>query len=230
FCSCSSIPIFMGLIEANVPLGVASSFLITSPLVNEYVVVLMLGFFGWEIATAYVIVGVALGTILGIAIGRMGMEGELVPDVFSRPEAEAGYGSFMDRVRFGYAEAKGIVRKLWVWIIAGVGMGAIVHGFVPEEAISALAESAGVLSVPIAVLVGIPIYANCSAIIPIAAVLFEKGAPLGTALAFMMATAALSLPEAVMLRRIMRIRLLLLFFGMVAFGIILIGYLFDIFF
>lgn len=230
FCSCSSIPIFMGLIEARVPLGVASSFLITSPLVNEYVVVLMLGFFGWEVAASYVIIGVILGTVLGMAIGRFGVEGELVKDVFSKESKDAGCKDFRERAAFGFGEARTIVTKLWIWIMAGVAIGAVIHGYVPEETISSLAESAGILSVPIAVIVGVPVYANCSAVIPIAAVLFDKGAPLGTALAFVMATSALSLPEAIILRRVMRIRLLLLFFGMVTVGIIFIGYLFNLVF
>ncbi len=230
FCSCSSIPIFMGFIEAGVPLGVASSFLITSPLVNEYVVVLMLGFFGWEITSAYIIAGVLAGTVLGIVLGRLGMEGHLEKDIIGKKREKKKQYAARERLMFGFGEAKSIIRKLWLWIVVGVGVGALVHGYVPGEAINSVIGSAGIFAVPLAVLIGTPIYANCSAVIPIAVVLFEKGAPLGTALAFMMATAALSLPEAIILRRVMRIKLLLLFFGMVALGMIVIGYLFNILF
>lgn len=231
FCSCSSIPIFMGFIEARVPLGVASSFLVTSPLVNEYVAVLMLGFFGWEITALYIITGILAGTILGMIIGKMGMEKYLVKDIFNKGnEKEKTYKKFSERLVFGLNEAKTIVAKLWIWVVVGVALGAFIHGYVPEETVHELIGSAGIFSVPLAALIGIPIYANCSAVVPIAVVLFEKGVPLGTALAFMMATAALSLPEAIILRRIMKIKLLLVFFGMVALGIVLIGYLFNLIF
>ena len=131
---------------------------------------------------------------------------------------------------FGYNEAKTIVVKLWLWVFVGVGIGAIIHGFIPEDAIESAMNAGGIFAVPIAVIVGIPIYANCSAVVPIAVALFQKGVPLGTALSFMMAVAALSLPEAIILRRVMKLPLLALFFGLVALGIILIGYLFNLFF
>jgi uncharacterized membrane protein YraQ (UPF0718 family) len=232
FCSCSSIPIFISFLEAGVPAGAAFSFLATSPLINEYVAVLMLGFFGWKIAAAYVVVGILLGIIAGTVVSRFGMEKHLVRDISVRKKALKGhvFRSFGERLSFGYEEAKTIVWKLWPWILVGVGIGAVIHGFIPEEAINSIVSSGGVLAVPLAVLIGIPIYANCSAVVPIAVVLFQKGVPLGTALAFMMATAALSLPEAIILRRVMKLPLLAAFFGMVALGIILMGYLFNLFF
>lgn len=231
FCSCSSIPIFMGFIEAGIPLDVAFSFLITSPIVNEYVAVLMLGFFGVEVTIAYVLVGILIGVFGGLLIGRLKMEKHLVKDVFGKMKSkERKFRSFNERLKFGLNEANSIVVKLWIWVVVGVGIGALIHGFVPEEAINSLVESTGLLSVPLAVLVGVPIYANCTAVVPIAVVLFEKGAPLGTALAFMMSTAALSLPEAVILRRVMKLKLILLFFGMITMAIILIGYLFNFLF
>ncbi len=232
FCSCSSIPIFIGFLEAGVPLGTSFSFLVTSPLVNEYVAILMLGFFGWEIAGAYIAAGIVLGTIAGIVIGRMGMEKHLVKDITARKSTlkERKFPSFRKRLDFGFSEARIIMEKLWLWVLVGVGIGALIHGFIPEELISSAFDAGEILSVPLAVLVGIPIYANCSAVVPIAVVLFQKGAPLGTALAFMMATAALSLPEAIILRRAMKLPLLAVFFGMIAAGIILIGYLFNLFF
>ena len=231
FCSCSSIPIFISFLEAGVPAGAAFSFLATSPLINEYVAVLMLGFFGWEVAVAYVVVGILLGVIAGMVVSRLGMEKYLVKDISVRKKALKGqvFTSFGERLSFGYEEAKTIVKKLWLWVLVGVGIGAAIHGFIPEEAINSIVSSGGVLAVPLAVLIGIPIYANCSAVVPIAVVLFQKGVPLGTALAFMMATAALSLPEAIILRRVMKLPLLAAFFGMVALGIILMGYLFNLF-
>jgi uncharacterized membrane protein YraQ (UPF0718 family) len=230
FCSCSSIPIFMGFLEAGVPLGVSLSFLITSPLVNEYVAVLMLGFFGPEVAITYVIVGMLAGIIGGLILGRIGLDEYVESDIVDAKSAEKKYKSLRERADFSMMEAKSILKKLWLWIFVGVGLGAIIHGYVPDELINSAVSSAGILAVPIAVLIGIPIYANCSAVVPIAAALFQKGAPLGTALAFMMATAALSLPEAIILRRAMKLKLLALFFGSVALGIIIIGYLFNLLF
>ncbi len=233
FCSCSSIPIFISFLEAGVPSGAAFSFLVTSPLINEYVAVLMLGFFGWEVTVAYVVVGILLGVIAGIIISRLGMKKHLVNDIATRRRAgkkQPAFSSFKKRLAFGYEEAKIIVGKLWMWVLVGVGIGAVIHGFIPEETINSVVSSGGVLAVPLAVLIGIPIYANCSAVVPIALVLFQKGVPLGTALAFMMATAALSLPEAIILRRVMKLPLLAAFFSMVALGIILMGYLFNVVF
>jgi uncharacterized membrane protein YraQ (UPF0718 family) len=231
FCSCSSIPIFMGFLEAGVPLGVAFSFLITSPLVNEYVAILMFGFFGLEVALAYVVFGMLLGIIGGLVIGRAGMDKYIVSDIIRRGnKKERVFNSFNERIQFGFHEANRIVKKLWLWIIVGVGIGAIIHGFIPQDLIESLVEAGGIFAVPIAALVGIPIYANCSAVVPIAVALFQKGVPLGSALSFMMAVAALSLPEAIILRRAMKLPLLALFFGLVALGIIVIGYLFNFLF
>ncbi|MBU0590621.1 permease [Candidatus Micrarchaeota archaeon] len=232
FCSCSSIPIFIGFLEAGVSPGVAFSFLATSPLVNEYVAVLMLGFFGVEVTISYVVLGILLGTSIGLIIGKSSLRDELEDDLKlnKKQVKEQKFVSFVQRLSFGYTEAKTMLSKLWIWVILGVGVGAAIHGFVPEETIESLLSAGGIFAVPLAVLVGIPIYANCSAVVPIAVALFQKGVPLGTALAFMMATAALSLPEAIILRRVMKIRLLLLFFGLVAIGIVIIGYVFDWFF
>lgn len=230
FCSCSSIPIFMGFLEAGVPLGVSFSFLITSPLVNEYIAVLMLGYFGPQVALAYVAVGMLAGILGGIVLGRMGLDKYVENDIVNAKSKEKKYKFLGERFDFSLKEAKTILAKLWLWILVGVGLGALIHGYVPDELIESAVNSAGPLAVPLAVLIGIPIYANCSAVVPIAAALFQKGAPLGTALAFMMATAALSLPEAIILRRAMKLKLLALFFGFVALGIIIIGYLFNLLF
>jgi len=229
FCSCSSIPIFMGFLSAGVPLGVSFAFLITSPLINEYLVVLMLGFFGPLITLLYVLTGLALGISCGFLIGRMKMEGYLVPDMQGSIDDEANgtMPTLSARMRFGLEEARSIISKIGLWVLVGVGLGAFIHNMVPSEAIQSVSARAGVWSVPIATILGVPMYGSSAAIVPIAVALFQKGMPLGTALSFMMAISALSLPEAVMLRRAMRLPLILVFFSITAFGIILIGYLFN---
>ncbi|MBU0662235.1 permease [Candidatus Micrarchaeota archaeon] len=230
FCSCSSIPVFIGFLEAGVPLGVNFSFLITSPLVNEYVAVIMLGFFGWEITALYVAGGILLGTVAGIALGKMGLE-KYIEAEFRETGKSAGwkakYKTFGERARFGLREGITIVKKIWLWVLLGIGAAAIIHGFVPEDAIHGIVNAGGIFAVPLATFIAVPLYANCAAVVPIAVVLFEKGVPLGTALAFMMGTAALSLPEAIMLKRVMKPRLVAIFFGTVALGIIITGYVFN---
>lgn len=231
FCSCSSIPLFISFLEGGIPLGLTFSFLITSPLINEYLVVLMIGFFGWKVTLAYVISGMSIGVVAGIILGKMKLEKYIEKDIVPESEKEAcviEYKGIKQRMYFGIKEAGYIVKKLWVWVLAGVGLGAIIHNYVPQEAVQSLVAKTELFSVPIATLIGIPLYGSCAAIIPIAVVLFQKGFPLGTALAFMMAVAALSLPEAVMLRRIMKLRLIAAFFGITALGIIFTGYLFNV--
>ncbi|MFZ2454886.1 MAG: permease [Candidatus Altiarchaeia archaeon] len=233
FCSCSSIPIFVGFMKTGVPLGAAFAFLVTSPIINEYLAVMMLSFFGWKITAAYVIFGIVLGVASGILIDRMNMEKHLVDDIRMMRSVDACISdagpvkSLGDRLRYGYDEAYSITVKLWKWILFGVAIGAVIHGFVPEKLVNDVLSATGIFSVPLAVALGVPIYANCSSILPIAVALFEKGVPLGTALAFMMATAALSLPEAIILRRVMKLPLILTFFGIVSGGIVVIGYLFN---
>ncbi|MFA5038333.1 MAG: permease [Candidatus Omnitrophota bacterium] len=232
FCSCSSIPFFFGFLEAGIPLGVALSFLITSPIINEYLVVLMLGFFGWKITLLYIFSGLTLGTATGYILGKMGFEKHLERDLVERRESRAclvepAYRTFESRLVFGWTEAACIVRKIWIWVLAGVGLGAFIHNYVPQSLIESAISRTGFFSVPIAVFLGVPMYGSCAAIVPIAVVLFQKGIPLGTALAFMMAVAALSLPEAVMLRRAMRLPLILVFFGITAGAIIITGYVFN---
>lgn len=231
FCSCSSIPLFISFLEAGIPLGVTFSFLISSPLINEYLVVLMFGFFGWKITLAYIISGMGIGIIAGIVLGKMKLEKYLVKDIV-RPDIEAGCEiktkGIKQRIIFGMNEAKSIMRKLWVWVLAGVGLGAFIHNYVPEAAVQSIVNKTGVFSVPIATLIGVPMYGSCSAIVPVAVVLFQKGFPLGTALSFMMAVAALSLPEAIMLRRAMKLKLIFIFFGITSLGIIFTGYLFNL--
>ncbi len=230
FCSCSSIPLFLSFLEAGIPLGVTFSFLITSPIINEYLVVLMFGFFGWKITVLYILSGIFIGVVSGVVLGKMKLESYLVDDMISKQNdeiKEVRYTSFSSRLHFGLDESNSIVKKIWMWVLVGVGIGSVIHNYVPAETLQSLISKTGIFSVPIATLLGVPMYGSCAAIVPIAVVLFQKGVPLGTALSFMMATAALSLPEAIMLRRAMRLNLILIFFGITSLSIILIGYVFN---
>ncbi|MBM3251337.1 MAG: permease [Candidatus Omnitrophica bacterium] len=231
FCSCSSIPLFLGFVKAGIPLGITFSFLITSPLINEYLVVLMLGFFGWKITVLYVASGILIGVVSGLILGAMRLEKYLVRDLVSTTTEQCSCSKFISikqRISFGISEAKSIVKNLWFWVLVGVGIGAIIHNYVPQETIQSIIGKTGILSVPIATIIGVPLYGNCAAIVPVAVVLFQKGIPLGTALAFMMATAALSLPEGTILKRAMKLRLVAIFFGITTLAIILTGYLFNL--
>ena len=230
FCSCSSIPIFISFLQAGVPLGVTFSFLITSPLINEYLVILMIGFFGFKITFLYVLSGIAIGVSSGLILGKMKLEKYLVKDLVQQDNDGCSgevLGGFKSRLLFGIKEANSIVKKLWIWILVGVGFGSLIHNFVPQEFIQSVISKTGFFSVPIATIIGVPMYGSCAAIVPIAVALFQKGFPLGTALAFMMAVAALSLPEAIMLRRAMHLKLIAIFFLITTLAIILTGYLFN---
>lgn len=230
FCSCSSIPLFISFLDGGIPLGVTFSFLVTSPLINEYLAVLMFGFFGWKITLAYIISGMLIGIFSGVILGKMNLEKYIEKDIIPRSERQACEikpRGVKQRIAFGVNEAVCIVRKLWIWILLGVGLGALIHNYVPQEAVQSIVGKAGIFSVPIAAMIGVPMYGSCAAIVPVAVVLFQKGFPLGTALAFMMAVAALSLPEAIMLRRAMKLKLIIIFFGITTAGIIIIGYLFN---
>jgi uncharacterized protein len=229
FCSCSSIPIFISFLEAGVPLGLAFSFLITSPIVNEYLVVLMFGFFGWKITLAYVLSGILIGVISGAILGNMKLEKYIEKDLISKNIRikNIKYSNIKQRIRFGLNEANSIVKKLWFWVLIGVAVGAIIHNFIPESAVHYILGKGGIFTVILAVLIGVPLYGNCAAIVPIAVALFDKGFPIGTALAFMMAVSALSFPEAIILRRAMKLKLIAIFFGTVTLAIIITGYLFN---
>jgi hypothetical protein len=230
FCSCSSIPLFISLLKVGVPLGVTFSFLITSPIINEYLVILMAGEFGISITIAYVLNGLLIGTIAGAVLGRMGLEKHLESDMIASAHAsgEPVQHTWQTRLRFGWDEATGVIRQIWIWVLVGVGLGALIHNYVPQDTIQSVIQSTGIFSVPIATILGVPMYGSCAAIVPIAVVLFEKGIPLGTALAFMMSMAALSLPEAIMLRRVMKLGLIALYFCVTTLAIIFSGYLLNI--
>ncbi len=230
FCSCSSIPIFFGFIEAGMPLGITFSFLITSPMINEYLLVLMAASFGIKVALMYLVSGLVIGTVSGIILGKFSLEKYLVDDIAAKRtccDSEKTYKGFKPRFNFGISEAVSITKKIWIWVIAGVAVGAVIHNWVPSETIQGIISKTGIFSVPIAVTFGVPMYGSCAAIVPIAVVLFNKGVPLGTALAFMMAVAALSVPEAVILKRAMKTRLIAIFFTVTSLGIMLTGYIFN---
>ncbi|MDD4271291.1 MAG: permease [Patescibacteria group bacterium] len=232
FCSCSSIPIFIGFIKAEMPLGVAFSFIITSPLVNEVVFVLMGGTFGWKIAALYALTGIILGVVVGLIIGKMKLDKEIILK-FNGDNGEnlnLNYlpKSLEGKIQYSLNESFITFKKLWLVIIIGVGVGAIIHGYIPTDFFQKYLSVNSILAVPIATLIGIPIYAGCSMLVPIIFALTVQGIPLGTALAFMMAIAGLSLPEAIMLKKVMTMKLLAIFFSTVALGIIFIGYLFNL--
>lgn len=230
FCSCSSIPIFISLLKAGVPLGIAFSFLITSPIINEYLVILMIGEFGMAVSLAYVCSGLLIGTLAGALLGRLKLETMLEPDMVdtAADSTQTAYTHFGQRMRYAVVETWTMIRQIWLWILVGVGIGAFIYNYIPEESLQSLMQATGIFSVPLATLLGIPMYGSCAAIVPVAVVLFQKGIPLGTALAFMMAMAALSLPEAIMLRRIMRLKLIAIYFGLTALAIIFTGYLLNL--
>lgn len=229
FCSCSSIPIFISLLKAGVPLGVTFSFLITSPIINEYLVILMAGEFGIPVTVAYVASGLLIGTVAGALLGKMGLRKYLEKDITEgahEDEAQIQH-TLITRVRYGVDEAISVIKQIWIWVVVGVAIGAFIHNYVPQETIHKLMAATGIFSVPIATVLGVPMYGSCAAIVPIAVVLFNKGIPLGTALAFMMAMAALSLPEAIMLRRTMKLQLIGIYFGITTLAIIFTGYLLN---
>jgi uncharacterized membrane protein YraQ (UPF0718 family) len=191
----------------------------------------MIGYFGWKVTAAYIIGGLVMGVAAGSMIGRMRQERYLVEDMAGSTacaSVPAAFGTFGARISYGIHEARSVLARIWVWVLVGVGLGAIIHNYIPQEAVNSLVSKTGFFAVPLAVLLGVPLYGSCAAIIPIALVLFEKGFPLGTSLAFMMAVAALSLPEAFMLRRVMRLPLVLLFFGVTALCITVTGYVFNL--
>lgn len=225
FCSCSSIPLFIGFIRAGAPLGPSLAFLATSPLVNEYVAALMLVLFGWKVTVAYVISGILLGMITGFLLRKKKWEAMLVKE--GKEAKDMSFKTVKERCLFGLHEAIDITKKLWLWVVIGVAIGAVIHNLVPEAAIIAITQKTGFFAPILAVILGVPLYGSSAALIPVAEALFTKGLPLGTTLALVMATAALSFPEAVMLRRVMKLRLLAAFFGIVALAIIIIGYVFN---
>jgi uncharacterized membrane protein YraQ (UPF0718 family) len=230
FCSCSAVPLFIGFVTAGVPLGVTFSFLVSAPMVNEVALVLLLGLFGWKVALLYMGTGLAVAIASGWVIGRLKMEKHVEEWVYQAKLKDAPDGGAWSRERrmaAGEEAVRDIVGKVWPWVLAGIAVGALIHGWVPQDFMAGLMGKDAWWSVPLAVLIGVPLYSNAAGIIPIVQALLAKGAALGTSLAFMMAVIGLSLPETIILRRVLKMRLIGVFLGTVASGILLVGYLFN---
>lgn len=236
FCSCSSIPLFIGFVKGGIPLGVTFAFLITSPLVNEVAVAMFLGSFGVKVTAIYVVSGIILGVLGGIVLGRMKLEpllSDWVKQIQSQSTAqtadwEAEKATFMERLPQILRDAWGIVKGVLVYVLIGIGIGAAMHGYVPEGFFETYLSRDNLFAVPLAVVCAVPMYANAAGIIPVIEVFVAKGIPLGTAIAFMMAVVGLSLPEATLLKKVMTWRLIGIFFGIITLFIILLGYLFNV--
>ncbi|MEB0009092.1 permease [Pseudomonas sp. MH9.2] len=232
FCSCSAVPLFIGFVQAGVPLGVTFSFLISAPMVNEVALTLLLGLFGWKVALLYLSLGLFIAIVAGWVIGRLKMEAYLEDWVRDMPKVHATAGDtsmpLHERINAGFGSVREIVGKVWPYILAGIAIGAGIHGYVPEDFMASFMGKEAWWSVPLAVLIGIPMYTNAAGIIPIVQALLAKGAALGTVLAFMMSVIALSLPEMVILRKVLKVRLIATFIGVVAVGILIVGYVFNL--
>lgn len=234
FCSCSSVPLFIGFIQAGVPLGVTFSFLITSPIMNEVAFVMLLGLFGWKVALLYLASGITIGVVAGLILGRLHLERYVEPFVqqtratANRTVILTERRTWPDRFEQSLDATRDIIAKVWIYVVIGIAIGAAIHGYVPQDALVDLMGRGAWWSVPAAVLLGIPLYSNAAGVIPIVSALLDKGAALGTALAFMMAVVALSLPEIIILRRVLKPRLIAIFVGVVALAITLTGYLFNL--
>jgi uncharacterized membrane protein YraQ (UPF0718 family) len=229
FCSCSAVPLFIGFVESGVPLGITFSFLIASPLINEVAAAMLLAMFGWQIALIYIVSGLIIAIVAGIIIGRLHLEGEVEEFVWKckmhdQPDKAM---TWRERIDFGISESKAITAKVLPFIVLGIAIGAIIHGYAPADFLVNIAGPDNPLAVPIAVLIGIPLYSNAAGMIPIMEVLTAKGMAMGTALAFMMAVIGLSLPEMVILRKVIRIKLLAIFAGILFISFTLTGYLFN---
>lgn len=232
FCSCSAVPLFIGFVEAGIPLGVTLSFLIAAPMINEVAVILLFGLFGWKTAVIYVSTGLFIAIVSGYIIGKLKLEKYVEDWVYeiksNKQKFEEDKINFSERIESGYIAVKDIVGKVWIYIIIGVGVGSAAHGYVPEDFMAGLMGKSAWWSIPLSVLIGIPLYSNAAGIIPIVSVLIEKGASLGTALAFMMAVIGLSLPEAIILKKVLKLPMIIIFFGIVAVGIMIVGYVFNL--
>ncbi len=232
FCSCSAVPLFIGFVQAGVPLGITFSFLISAPMVNEIALALLFALFGWKIAALYLVLGLSIAIVSGYIIGRLRMEAHLEDWVRNMPQVSAAVAGdtlkLTDRINAGFSSVREIVGKVWPYVLAGIAIGAVIHGYVPQDYMAGLmGKDAPWWSVPASVLMGVPMYTNAAGIIPIVEALLAKGASLGTVLAFMMSVIALSLPEMVILRKVLKPRLIATFIAVVATGIMLVGYVFN---
>jgi uncharacterized membrane protein YraQ (UPF0718 family) len=241
FCSCSAVPLFIGFVESGIPLGVTFSFLIASPMINEVAVIMLLGLFGWQVTALYIGAGLVVAILGGIAIGRLKLENDVedyVYDVLNKKKAmvacDCGTGTVKieeptQKERLIYAKdyVVEILKKVWLYIVIAIGIGAFIHGYVPTDFLAQYAGKDNPLGVLVAVIIGVPLYSNAAGVLPLVAVLMEKGVPLGTALSFMMAVTALSLPEMIILRKVLKPKLLAIFIGILTISIIAVGYLFN---
>lgn len=234
FCSCSAVPLFIGFLQAGVPLGVTFSFLIAAPMVNEVALILLFGLFGWKVAALYLVMGLLIAIFAGILIGKLNMEDHLedwvrkMQNTQSAGNVGASVMTWAERIQHGFGHVREIVGKVWLYIVIGVGLGALIHGYVPEDFMASFMGKDVWWAVPAAVLLGVPMYTNAAGVIPIMQALLAKGAALGTVLAFMMSVIALSLPEMIILRKVLKPRLIATFIGVVATGILLVGYIFNL--
>ena len=232
FCSCSAVPLFIGFVQAGVPLGVTFSFLIAAPMVNEIALTLLFGLFGWKIATLYLGLGLGVAIFGGLLLGRLNLEKYLEQWVQDIPTKQLSFESekisFSQRLIAGSLAVKDVVGKVWLYILLGIGVGAFIHGYVPENFMASFMGRDAWWSVPLAVIIGIPMYSSAAGIIPVVQALLAKGAALGTALAFMMSVVALSLPEMIILRKVLTIRLIGIFISIVATGILFVGLVFNL--
>jgi uncharacterized membrane protein YraQ (UPF0718 family) len=231
FCSCSACPLFIGFVEAGIPLGVTFSFLIASPMVNEVALVLLLGLFGWQIAAVYLVTGLLVAIVAGVVIGKLNMERYVAEYVWEirMGDAEIPEMTWAERVRYARGYVRDILGRIWIYVLAGIAVGALVHGYVPQDFLIRYAGPSNPVAVPFAVLLGVPLYSNAAGVIPIVQALMAKGLPLGTTLAFMMAVTALSFPEMVILSQVLKKQLIAAFAGIVTVTIILVGYMFNLF-
>jgi uncharacterized protein len=229
FCSCSAVPLFIGFVEAGIPLGVTFSFLISSPMVNEVALIMLWGLFGWKIAVIYAGTGVVLAIVSGIVIGRLNMEKYVQDYVWTikAGEAQIVQTNFREKLIYARDYTIELLKKIWPYVVIGIGIGGIVHGYVPMDFVAKYAGPGNPFAVLVAVLIGVPLYSNAAGMIPVVQALVGKGMAMGTVLAFMMSVTAISLPEAIILKNVLKMRLIYTFFGIVAVGIIIVGYLFN---
>jgi uncharacterized protein len=231
FCSCSAVPLFIGFVESGIPLGVTFSFLIAAPTINEVALVMLFGLFGWKVAGLYVISGLTIAVVAGMILGQLKLERYVEDFVWKMQASGASLGenlTWADRLQRAWESVKEIVGKVWLYVVIGIAVGAGIHGYVPESALVGIMGKQAWWSVPAAVILGVPLYSNAAGVIPIVSALMEKGASLGTVLAFMMSVVGLSLPEMVILRRVLKPQLIAVFIGVIAIAIIFTGYLFNL--
>lgn len=231
FCSCSAVPLFIGFVESGVPLGVTFSFLVASPMINEVAIILLWGLFGWKITLLYIVSGLFIAITSGIIIGKLGLESWVEEYVYQIRVGDAGElaeQTWPEKFAYARGYVAEIVGKVWPYVVVGIGLGAVMHGYIPNDFLVQYAGPNNPFAVPLAVLVGVPLYSNAAGVIPLVSVLVEKGMAMGTVLAFMMAVVGLSLPEAIILRKVLKPKLIAVYFGINAVGIVAIGYLFNL--